>query len=110
MEGGANQKRELREVAARIAREPDGCSGVRAATPFYFTSSALQKLLSNRSAEHFRGILLCASDNISRAPQGQNYPRPTDIARSPPTHLPNRGCDNSKSWSTTSCAIPESGR
>src|SRR5215831_11197159 len=72
----------------------------------YLTSSPRQKPLSSPQAGHLLGKLVCVSSINQIASQGRNCARPTDTTRLPPTHLPNRDSDNSKSWLTTACASP----
>src|SRR6516162_1361366 len=75
----------------------------------YLTSSPRQKPLSSPQVGHLLGKLVCVSSINQIASQGRNCARPTDTTRLPPTHLPNRDSDNSKSWLTTACATPGSG-
>src|SRR5262245_50844617 len=80
-----------------------------AARMFQFISFPQQKSPSNRRVEHLLGRPVHVSNTNRIARQAQNYFQLTDTTRSPLTHLPNHGSDNSKSWSTTACGIPGSG-
>src|SRR5262249_2337189 len=73
------------------------------------TSSPQRKLPPNLQAEHLLGTLVCVSNINQTRRQSRNCSRPSDITRSPPVLPPNRGCDNSKSLSTTACAVHGSG-